>query len=33
MYFWEGTEMIQADSSEALRKACQYELKAENRIH
>src|SRR5713226_9037708 len=30
MYFWERTGMIEADSSEALRKACQYELKTES---
>jgi hypothetical protein len=30
MYFWEQTEMIEADSSEALRKTCQYELKTES---
>jgi hypothetical protein len=29
-YFWERTGMIEADSSEALRKACQYELKTES---
>ncbi len=30
MYFCERTGMIEADSSEALRKACQYELKTES---
>src|SRR5262249_48325797 len=30
MYFCERTGMIEADSSEALRKACQYELKNES---
>jgi hypothetical protein len=30
MYFWERTGMIEADSSEALRKACPYELKTES---
>jgi hypothetical protein len=29
-YFWERTGMIEADSSEALRKACQYERKTES---
>src|SRR5437899_2501307 len=30
MYFCERTGMIEADSSEALRKACPYELKTES---
>ena len=30
MYFWERTGMILADSSEVLRKVCQYELKTES---
>jgi len=30
MYFYERTGMIEADSSEALRKACQYELQTES---
>ncbi len=30
MYFCERTGMIEADNSEALRKACQYELKTES---
>jgi hypothetical protein len=29
-YFWERTGKIEADSSEALWKACQYELKTES---
>ena|ERR1700692_2683941 len=30
IYFWERTGMIEVDRSEALRKACQYELKTES---
>jgi hypothetical protein len=30
MYFWERTGMIEADSSQAFGKACQYELKTDS---